>query len=111
MTPMSFLRIKIGLKPGMHIGRRFRAAVEAIGIADPICAVHINAAPLMGILIFIHMFIRDAENVQTEPGSAGTACTGRGAEDKIAIRVIVMGVDMEYPIPLSNRFRMETVMP
>ena len=41
----------------MHIRGRFRAAVEAVGVADPVGPVDIYPAPLVGILILVDMLI------------------------------------------------------
>ena len=74
----------------MLVRRGFRAAVEAVGVADPVNSVDVDAAPLMGILVFVHMLVGDAEDVQAQPGSAGAAGAGRGAQNEIAVRVVIV---------------------
>ena len=53
-------------EPGMRVGRGLRSAVQPVCIADPVCTVHIDPAPLVGILIFIHVLIRNAQDIQTD---------------------------------------------
>ena len=77
-------------EPGMRIRRGLRSAVQPIGIADPVSTVHIDPAPLMGILIFIHMLIGNAEDVQAKPGRSRASGTGRGSKNEIAVWIVVM---------------------
>ena len=75
----------------MLIGGRLRTAVESIRIADPICPVDVHPAPLVGILVFIDMFIGNAEDIQTQAGSACASGAGGGALNEVSIRIIIMG--------------------
>ena len=51
------------------IGFGFRAAVQAKRIADPVAAVlHGHTAPLVAVLVLVHMLIGDTQNVQTQSG-------------------------------------------
>lgn len=75
----------------MLIGFGFRAAVQAERIADPVAAVlHGHAAPLVAVLVLVHMLIWDAQNVQTQSGGPGTPGTGCCAQYKITVGVVVM---------------------
>ena len=74
----------------MRIRCRLRSAVEPVGVADPIGPIDVDTAPLVGVLVFIHMLIRNAQNVQAQAGGPGTTRTGSGVQHKIAIGVVVM---------------------
>ena len=67
----------------MRIGPRLRAAIEAVGVANPISPVDIDPAPLVGVLVLVNMLIGNAEDIQAQSGGPGAAGAGRRTQDKI----------------------------
>lgn len=61
---------------GVLIGSRFRAAIQTVGVGDPVGAVNIYATPLVRILALVNVFIGNAQNVQAKADCAGAAGAG-----------------------------------
>ncbi len=78
------------LKPWMRIRGGFRAAVKSVCVSDPVSAVYIDPAPLMGILVLIYVFIGNAQDIQAESGRSGTSGTGSAAQNKVTVRIVIM---------------------
>ena len=86
------LRKRKRLQIGVLIGGRFRTAVQAIGITDPIGSiVHQDAAPLVGPLVFVYMLIGDPQNIQAQARGAGASGAGGDMQHQIAVGIVIMG--------------------
>ena len=86
-----FLVRETCLQIGVLIGSRLRSAVQTIGITDPVGAIQIYSAPLVTPLIFVYMFIGDAQYIQAKTGSAGTAGAGCHMIHQIAVGIVIVG--------------------
>ena len=76
----------------MGIGCGLGAAEQAVGIADPVSAAGIHAAPLVAPLVFVHVLIGQAQNAQAKTRCPGGGGTGANALDKEAVRIGVVGI-------------------
>ena len=74
----------------MHIRSRFRSAVQSVCVTDPVGSVHIDTAPLVGILILVYVLVRDAEDIQAEPCRSGAAGAGGRPQYELAVGIVVV---------------------
>lgn len=66
----------------MFVGGRLRPAVEAVGVANPVGTVHIDAAPLVAPLVLVDVLIGDPQDIQAEAGGPGASRAGGHTQDK-----------------------------
>ena len=74
----------------MLVGSRFRPAVKAVGVADPVGPIHVDAAPLMAPLVLVDVLIGDPQDIQAEAGGPGASRAGGLTQHKVAVGVTVM---------------------